>query len=356
MPHSRLTSLRHALRARNLDAMLLSSPHAIRYLSGFTGSYALLLVTPHSAWCLTDPRYGLQVREEIHGFRPLVSRGGFGEAIARHSLLRHCRTAGFEEGHLTVSEFRSLRKLCAPAVLKPAGAIPASLMRTKDDGELRLLQRAIEITDEVFCDIVKLIRPGVSEHDLAAEISFRQRKEGAEGDAFDTIVASGSRSALPHARASARKIRNGDLVVLDFGCVVEGYHSDMTRTVAVGRAAKTVRDLYHVVLRAQEAGIAAIRNGRAGRDIDSAVREQIAREGYGRYFPHSLGHGVGLRVHEPPRLAPLSWDILETGNVVTVEPGIYVPGRGGIRIEDVVLVTQTGGSVLTACPKELMIL
>lgn len=348
--------LRDAMRARNFDAMLLSSPSAIRYLSGFTGSYALLLVTLRNAWCLTDPRYRLQAREELRGVRALVVRGGFGDAIARNDLLRGCRTAGFEEDYLTVAAFRSLRSPCAPALLKPAGAVLSSLTARKDASEVLRLRRAVEISDEVFCDIIKLIRPGVTERDLAAEISFRQRKEGAEGDAFDAIVASGARSALPHARASAKKIRNGDFVVLDFGCVVEGYHSDITRTVAVGRASRKMRDLYHIVLRAQEAGIEALRGGRAARDVDASVRDQITREGYGRYFPHSLGHGVGLRVHEPPRLAPHSRDILEAGNVVTVEPGIYIPGRGGIRIEDVVLVTETGRRVLTASPKELMIL
>ncbi len=344
------------MRLHGLDAIFLSSPPAIRYLSGFTGSYGFLLITPRSAWCLTDPRYRLQAREELSGVRPLVIRGAVGEAISRNALLRGCRTAGFEERHLTVSEFHSLRKQCAPVSLKPAGKILASLMSRKDAAEILSLRRAVEITDGVFCDIIKLIRPGVAERDLAAEISYRQRRAGADSDAFDVIVASGPRSALPHARASAKKIHNGETVVLDFGCVVEGYHSDMTRTVAVGRAGRAVRDLYHIVLRAQEAGIAALRAGRPAREIDSTVRQQIAREGYRRYFPHSLGHGVGLRLHEPPRLAPLSTEILEPGNVVTVEPGIYLPRHGGIRIEDVVLVTETGRSVLTASPKELMIL
>ena len=332
------------MRAHTLDAMIISSPYSIRYLSGFTGTSALLLVTLRGAWCLTDPRYRVQAREEVRGFRTPVVRGGFGEAIAQHSLLRGCRTAGFEEGHLTVGEFRALRSQCARTVLRPAGGSLSFLMRRKDDGELRALRRAIEITDDVFCDIVKFIRPGVTERELAAEISFRQRKEGADGDAFDVIVASGPRSAFPHARASSKKIRNGEMVVLDFGCVVDGYHSDMTRTVAVGRATKPMRDLYHVVLRAQEAGIAAVREGRAAREVDSAARERIAREGYGRYFPHSLGHGVGLRVHESPRLAPLSRDILEAGNVVTVEPGLYYPGGGlGVRLEDTCWMRPDGG-------------
>jgi Xaa-Pro aminopeptidase len=230
------------------------------------------------------------------------------------------------------------------------------LMRRKDFEELLRLQKAAEITDGVFCDVMKLIRPGVAEQDLAAEISYRQRRAGAEGDAFDIIVASGPRSALPHARATARKVRNGEIVLLDFGCVVEGYHSDMTRTVVVGRATKAVREAYQVVLRAQEMGIAALEKGRAGREVDELVRGQIAREGFRRCFPHSLGHGVGLRVHESPWLGPRSKDILEAGNVVAVEPGIYLPGLGGIRIEDIVHVREKGRRVLTTAPKELQIL
>jgi Xaa-Pro aminopeptidase len=356
MPRFRLTMLRRTMRAQGLDAMLVSSPSGIRYLSGFTGSYGLCVVTLRGAWCLTDPRYRLQIREEMRGFRPLVIRASFGEEIARHSLLRGCRTAGIEEADLTLAAFRSLRRQCAPCSLKPAGDVLSLLMSRKDPVELLHLRRAAGITDKVFCDILTMIRPGVAERDLAAEISYRQRRAGAEGDAFDVIVASGPRSALPHARASAKKIRNGDVVLLDFGCVVAGYHSDMTRTVVVGRAGRAVREVYNIVSRAQEAGIAALRAGCLAREIDAVVRGLIAREGYRRFYPHSLGHGVGLRVHESPRLAPRSLDLLEAGNVVTVEPGIYIPDRGGIRIEDIALVTETGSRVLTASPKELMIL
>jgi Xaa-Pro aminopeptidase len=229
-------------------------------------------------------------------------------------------------------------------------------MSRKDSEELLHLRKAVQITDEVFCDVLKLIRPGATEQDLAAEISYRQRRAGAEGDAFDIIVASGPRSALPHARATPRKVRNGELVLLDFGCVVEGYHSDMTRTVAVGRVSSAVREAYQIVLQAQEMGIGALEKGRTGREIDLLVRSQISHHGLRRHFPHSTGHGVGLRIHESPWLGPRSKDILEAGNVVAVEPGIYLPGIGGIRIEDVVLVTEKGRRVLTAAPKELMVL
>lgn len=348
--------LRNAMRAQGLDAMLVSLPAGIRYLSGFTGSYGLLLVTLRNAWCLTDSRYRLQARTELRGFRPLTVRSGFGDSIRQHSLLRGCRTVGYDEGHLTVAEHRSLRRHCAPCALTPAGALLPPLMSRKDSAELSLLCHAVDITDNVFCDIIKLIRPGVAERDLAAEISYRQRKEGADGDAFDAIVASGPRSASPHARASAKKIRNGEVVVLDFGCVVEGYHSDLTRTVGVGRVSRLLRDQYHTVLRAQETGIEALRAGRPARDVDALVRGQLASEGFRKFFPHSLGHGVGLRIHESPRLAPYSRDMLAPGNVVTVEPGVYIPGRGGIRIEDVVLVTENGRRVLSAAPRELMIL
>jgi Xaa-Pro aminopeptidase len=352
----RVAVLRRALRVRGLDAMLVSSPSGIRYLTGFSGSSGFCVVTHRGVWCLTDSRYRLQVREEVRGATPIVVRGGFASAIARHGCLRRCRSAGVEEWDLTLASYRGLRKECAPCLLKPAGEVLSHVMSRKDAGEIRRLERAVEISDGVFRDVVALIRPGVTERDLAAEISYRQRRAGADGDAFDVIVASGWRSALPHARATAKKIRNGEIVLLDFGCGVEGYHSDMTRTVVLGRAGKSVRDLYRVVLRAQEAGLGALRAGCAGREVDAVVRRAIAREGFGRSFPHSTGHGVGLRVHEAPRLSPFSADLLEEGNVVTVEPGIYIPDRGGIRIEDMALVTKEGSRVLTASSKELMIL
>jgi len=348
--------LRHAMRARGLDAMLVSSPAGIRYLSGFTGSSGFCVVTHRGAWCLTDPRYRLQVREEAAGVRPVVVRGGFASAIARRRLLRGCRWAGVEEGDLTFAAYRGLRKESAPCLLKPAGEVLSHLMGRKDAAEIRTLRRAVEISDEVFRDVVALLRPGMTERDIAAEISYRQRLAGADGDAFDAIVASGWRSALPHARATGKRIRSGEIVLLDFGCSVGGYHSDMTRTVVLGRARRSVRILYQVVLRAQEAGLAALRAGRAAQEVDAVVRRAITREGYGRYYPHSTGHGIGLRVHEQPRLAPASRDRLEAGNVVTVEPGIYIPEQGGIRIEDMALVTETGSILLTTSSKELVIL
>ncbi len=224
----------------------------------------------------------------------------------------------------------------------------------KDEGEVALIRYATRITDKVFRKILSLVRPGVRECDIAAEISYWHRKYGAECDAFDPIVASGERGALPHARASEKIIRRGEMVILDFGCCYRGYHSDLTRTVSVGKPSAEMKKVYRIVYDAQMKAIDAVHSGVSARSVDAVARKHIRQNGYGRYFIHSLGHGLGIHVHEPLRLSVLSKSILQTGNVMTIEPGIYIPGCGGVRIEDDIVVKENGCEVLTKSPKELI--
>lgn len=353
--HSRLTRLRSVLNTQGLDALLVSSLPNIRYLTGFTGSHALCIVTRRRAIFLTDTRYIHQSRDEVRGATRIVTRHGFPETAAEKKLLRACTHVGFESDVITYAQHRLWKSSFPKVKFAPTPQLVESLSQAKDAGELALIQRAIRITDRVFGEILPIVRPGVRERDIAAELSYRQRRFGAEGDAFDPIVASGPRGALPHARPTQKRIRAGELVILDFGCVVGGYSSDLTRTVCVGTASRKAREIYSVVLEAQERAIVAARPGMKTRDLDAVARRSIADAGYGKYFTHSLGHGLGLHVHEPPRVSSMSTEILHEGSVITIEPGVYVPGYGGVRIEDDVVLTATGCRVMTRAPKQFMI-
>ena len=250
---------------------------------------------------------------------------------------------------------KNLKKLLPLRHFIPATSILENITAVKDEKEIELIRSAAAISDKVFKKLLRLVRPGVRECDIAAEISYWHRKYGAECDAFDPIVASGERGALPHARASEKIIRRGELLVLDFGCCYRGYNSDITRTLAVGNPSGEMKKVYQIVLDAQMKAIDAVHSGVTARSIDAVARKHISRKGYGRYFIHSLGHGLGIHVHDPLRLSRLSNAVLTPGNVVTIEPGIYLPGRGGIRIEDDIVVRTNGCEILTTSSKELIV-
>jgi Xaa-Pro aminopeptidase len=355
MSQTRLSRLRILIRERNLDALLVTSLPNIRYLTGFAGSNALLLVLPRTAVFITDQRYRQQSREQVRGARRIIAKASLLEALKEHRLLRRGRV-GFEAEHLPYASYRALRRLLPAVTLRPQHGLVEHVALRKDATELALLELAVRVTEQTFVQVLPKLRVGVRELDIAAEITYLHRRLGAEGDAFEPIVASGERGSLPHARPSVRKFRSGDMVTLDFGCTVGGYCADLTRTVAIGRASRRARQAYQAVRDAQEAAIAAMRPGMPAKELDRVARSQLARAGLGRYFSHSLGHGIGLRIHEGPRLAPRSRDFLETGNVVTIEPGVYLPGEFGIRIEDDLLVTEDGCRLLTSVPKELLVL
>lgn len=355
MTEQRLDAVRTKLRHRHLDALLIPSPPHVRYLTNFSGSNALCLVRRDDQIFLTDGRYALQSREEVQAFKIIITQRNLWEELARRKLLGRGERIGLETEWITAQQFERVKKLFPRVKFVPASSLLDELMAVKGEDEIRLIEQAVRITDRVFDAIVKMIRPGMKELDVAAEISYLHRKFGAEADAFEPIVASGVRGALPHARATEKEIRSGEMVTLDFGCRYHGYHSDLTRTIAVGRPGKELQSIYTVVLKAQRDAIAFARAGVSARALDAVARRRIKNAGFGRYFNHSLGHGLGLQLHESPRISRQSDAKLVAGNVITIEPGVYLPEQGGVRIEDDVVIEDESCRVITRASKELLI-
>ncbi|WP_424949267.1 M24 family metallopeptidase [Deinococcus sp.] len=344
---------REAIRREGLDALWVSRPENVRYLSGFTSpADGKLLVYPDGATLYTDARYTVQAAEEsrcpVFIARPPAT---FAHAAPLVSGLR----VGFEADHLTVSELGALRAHWQvgerPATLVGSQGLVEGLRLVKRPDELAQIRAAQAIADAAFAAVRPGIVAGVREDRVAGQLEAFMRERGA-GSAFDITVASGPRGAMPHGTASDRVIGEHELVTVDFGARVQGYHSDMTRTVAVGHPGEDLRRLYRAVLEAEEAAVQAIRPGARCSELDQVARDILTRHGLGDYFAHSLGHGVGLAVHEGPSLRGTSSEVLEAGMVVTAEPGVYLPGVGGVRIEDLVLVTADGHEVLSRSPKE----
>ncbi len=351
-PSQRLRTLSTALPKLQVDYLLITHLPNIRYLCGFTGSAGALLVGGPEPVFFTDGRYTAQANEEVKGARivveaksPVVSAGQW--------LAKKRGRIGIEGDHMTVAAEARLRSLLSRRPQPVSGAVERQRM-VKDASEINLLRKAVNLGSSLFAPMLKTIRPGVAEATVAAKLQYAARSAGAEGMSFDTIVAAGARSALPHGRASSAPIPRKGLVVLDYGVILSGYCSDMTRTVAVGRLSAKERVWYQAVLESQLAGIAAVRAGVTAGEVDKAARKVLKKSGLGKYFTHSTGHGVGLEIHEPPRLAAGEETVLELGMVITIEPGVYLPGEGGVRIEDMILVTKTGCEILTPTTKELI--
>jgi Xaa-Pro aminopeptidase len=355
MIHQRLTAVRILMTKLRLQSMLVTELAHVRYLTGFSGSSGLCLVTPTEQFFITDRRYKSQAPQEVHGFTIIIAKQNLFPLLAEKKIVPTRSRIGFESQHISVADMNSLKRLLPLRRFIPAASILENVTAVKDTNEIETIRFAAAISDKVFKKLLPLVRPGVRECDIAAEISYWHRKYGAECDAFDPIVASGERGALPHARASEKKIRAGEMLVLDFGCRYRGYNSDITRTIAIGNPSSEMKKVYRIVLDAQKKAIEAVRNGVPACSIDAAARTHIRKNGYGRYFIHSLGHGLGIHVHDPLRVSAISKAVLETGNVVTIEPGIYIPGRGGVRIEDDIVVHENGCDILTTSFKELII-
>jgi Xaa-Pro aminopeptidase len=351
----RIDKLVKSLKKSRLDYLLVTAPSHLRYLCGFSGSNGLGLISGTQRLFLTDFRYKDQVKEEVKGFQTqMADRELFTSLSGVKKLPKGKFRLGFEAKHLSYANYQKVKEVLPKAELVPTYNLVEELVAQKEPKELEKIRKAAEIVDEVFDEIVPQIKPGVSEMELAAEIEYRMKKKGASGSAFEPIVASGYRSALPHGRASNKKLKKGEFVTLDFGAVYDGYVSDLTRTVLLGHADAKQRKIYSIVYQAQRKGIAAIETGKAAKAVDQAAREFIKKKGFGPNFGHGLGHGIGVQVHESPILNPRSSDILKENMVVTIEPGIYISKWGGVRIEDDVLVTSNGPEVLTSCHNELL--
>lgn len=351
----RIQKLQKKLKQENLDAFLITTITNVRYLSGYSGSNGLLVITPVKSFFLTDFRYWEQAKKEAKGSKIIFGERDLFDDLPKLDVLGSRRTKlGFESDDLSCTLYRRLKALLPEALLVPTEKFVEILMTVKDQQELKIIRKAVRITDRVFSQILNFIQPGITEQDLAAEIEYMMKKNGAEGPAFDTIVASGPRSALPHGRASGKKIKKGEFVTFDMGALVDGYCADMTRTVVVGKARPRQKKLYGLVLRAQKKAVSSARAGLRCDKLDKIARDVIKRAGFGKYFGHGLGHGIGLLVHSLPRVSSKSLEVLVPGMVVTVEPGVYIPKWGGVRIEDDVLITKRGCEVLTQSPKTLL--
>jgi Xaa-Pro aminopeptidase len=347
---NRIRNLRALLREERLDAFLVTNLSNIRYLCGYTGSNGILVVTRRESRFYTDFRYQEQAGQEVKGAKVKVRERDLIADFPAEALTG-VKRLGFEKSFLNFGAYLNLRRQLRKIKLVPAENLVARLRRNKDAGEIELVARAAAVNDRVFQGLLPMVKPGVTEKDLAVEADYRYSRY--EGPAFPTIVASGPRGALPHARPGARKLRNGDAVVFDMGVRVQGYCCDMTRTVFVGRAGQKGRRIYEIVLEAQMRALGGVRAGRKASEIDALARDHIREQGFGPQFGHGLGHGVGLDVHEQPGLSSRSKDVLAEGNVVTIEPGIYLPDWGGVRIEDLVVVTRAGCRILSSASKKL---
>ncbi len=345
---SRIDALREKLGDN--EAVFISSYPNIFYYSGFKSEDAFLLISHDKQLLVTDSRYTIQAKQQSPEFETVDIKKGWEEVFN----MIDCEVIGFEEDSLTVRQYKSLKTKTRGKKLEAMQQRINSLRHIKDSEEIKLISDAEKIGDEAFSYILDRIKPGRTEREIALEIEFFMRKQGASGLSFDTIAASGLRSAMPHGLASEKVIESGDFLTLDFGCVYNGYCSDMTRTVAVGKASEKQREIYNIVLNAQESAIAAIQPGKACNEIDAVARNIIRDAGYGDNFGHGLGHSVGIEIHENPSFSPGCTEIIKPGHVITVEPGIYIEDFGGVRIEDLVVITEDGIINTTSSPKMLI--
>lgn len=356
----RLPRLEPRLRETGCDGLLVTKLVNVRYLTGFSGSAAMLLVLPGESVFLTDERYKDQALEQVKAsgapVRVEIGRGGAQMAVIE-STARSLRRVGLEADHVTWATQRHLEQSLGKVVkLVPVCKAVESLRRVKDEGELARIERAADIADVALAQVKEMLREAPTEREFAIALELEMRRRGADSVAFDSIIASGPNAALPHASPTDRRIEPGELVVLDFGATVDGYRSDMTRTVCVGEArSDEMRQVLEAVLASQRAGVRAVRAGVKGAEVDAACRDSLESAGLREVFSHGTGHGVGLEVHEAPAVAHDSTDILEEGAVVTVEPGAYLYPTGGARIEDTLVVTAGGSRLLTKSTKDYVL-
>jgi Xaa-Pro aminopeptidase len=356
MVSKRIAGTKEKLAALQLGGLLVTNPVNRRYLSGFTGTSGCVLLTASESWLLTDFRYTVQAAQQApdltvveHGLKMI-------DTVRELAASSGIRRLGFEQEHVVFADYDAWTKALAGIELVPLSGIVEELRMIKDEAELAVMRDAASLADETFRHIAGFIRPGLRENEIALEMEIFMRAKGATSTSFETIVASGERSALPHGVASDRIVGTNEFVKLDFGAYYRGYCSDLTRTLVVGKPTDKHKEIYEIVLEAQLTALAGIKPGMTGREADALARDVIARYGYGDRFGHGTGHGLGMEIHEAPRLSKAGEIVLRPGMTVTVEPGIYIPGFGGVRIEDDIVITENGNTLLTSSPKELIVL
>jgi len=356
MSREKIQAVQKQLLQENLDGFIVSRPISIRYLSGFTGSTAILIIRPNAAYFLTDFRYKDQSHQQVKGAKIIITKNEVINEIKELTQFHGKNLRyGFESEFLTCYNQQRLQTNLKGTLLIPTTDFIEKFAIIKDADEIEMIEKAASITDTAFERILGYIKPGLRENEVRAELEYQMMVLGSEMPAFETIIASGRRSALPHGVASTKKIAYGDFVTFDFGAQVGGYVADFTRTIVIGKANDKQKKIYNIVLKAQEAAIRKVKPGVAGKTLDKTARDIIEKAGFGKYFGHGLGHGIGIYVHSKPSLSSRSTDIMKKGMVFTIEPGIYLPGWGGVRIEDDVVVTATSCRVLNRSPKKLLV-
>lgn len=352
----RIASLRRSMKAHGLDALVMSHTPSLRYFFGFSGSMAMAIVSQKTIHFFTNDLYDVQVKKEVYpldGLKIIIDRDFWGAASG---LASKWKTVGYDPTRHTVSGFKAMKKAMAPAKMVEAVGLPETITRVKAPFEINELAHAANIVSMAYERMLGSIKAGMTERQVATMLANTTREMGSEKDAFDIIVVSGARSAMPHGRASDSVIKKGDVVTVDFGCCVHGFYSDMTRTFAIGTPSKKVMEVFAVLYDAHLSALDAAVTGVTAAQLDAAARDLITAAGYGDYFRHSLGHGLGYEVHENPRVSYANTkEVLPEGCVVTIEPGIYLPGKFGMRIEDDVVITKDGPDILTSAPRELVI-
>ena len=352
---NRLKNLRAKMKLKNVEAVLITKKVNYMYMSGFTGTSAILYITHSKAVLITDFRYNEQAAKQAPDFEIVRYVGSIFEELNTVLKNDNIEKLSFEDCDLVYSKYTEFsEKLNAQLV--PLGRMLEELRRVKDEAEIELIKKSATIVDGVFSYILGFIKPGLTEIEIAAEMEHQMRRLGAEGPSFETIVASGRRASMPHGVASDKIVEAGDVITMDYGAIFKGYCSDITRTIFIGEPEQEMKKIYEIVLEANLKGLQAVKAEMSGKSVDAVAREFIAEAGYRDYFGHGLGHGVGLEIHEDPALSTRGDMILKDGMVVTVEPGIYIPKLGGVRIEDMVVVDGASAQVLTASTKEMIVL
>lgn len=353
---TRINKVLEVMAKQCVDSVIIKDVTTIRYLTGFTGDSSLLYLDREQGTLITDGRYTEQAKNEMKHFQVLeytpANADSIWAAAAKLAQDAGAKAVGFDGAYYSYNDYVALKALLGETALVSVDL--SNIRMIKDKKELDLLLKAASIADEAFIKLLDDIEPGRTERGLAGRLEFYMKVLGSEKPSFDTIVASGARSALPHGMASDKVIAEGDFVTFDFGAVYKGYHSDMTRTIVVGESDSWQQDIYDIVLQAQLKGLHAAKVGMTGKELDAVVRDYITECGYGDYYVHGTGHGVGLEIHEMPNINKRGDTVLQTGMIFTIEPGIYIPGKGGVRIEDTVVLTEEGARALNGVKKQLI--
>ncbi|MCU5316021.1 Xaa-Pro peptidase family protein [Bacillus cereus] len=351
----RITNIQKQLHNYGIDGLLITKKENRQYATGFTGSAGVVLISADQAVFITDFRYVDQAKSQIKDAEIIMHKGNLEKEIAHQVSKLNIQKLGIEENNMTLQQYKNLQKYVQAEMIQVCEIIE-NIRIIKDTPEIETMKIAANIADEAFHHILTFLKPGISENAVRDELEFFMRKKGATSSSFQIIVASGVRSSLPHGVASNKIIEQGDIVTLDFGALYDGYCSDITRTVAIGEPSEEFKKIYNVVREALKRGTEAIKPGETAKSIDDITRDYITEHGYGQYFGHSTGHGLGLEIHEPLRLSQESKVTLQEGMVVTVEPGIYIPNWGGCRIEDDIVITKEGYEVITKSNRELIVI